>query len=314
MPGQQHRIAVSGSKNEDVAQQIIGRIASYSKIPREHDYGIDFYYQVRVPSGPSTYTVNELFALQVKGQGDLLFGRVEKGTWKSHEIQWLRALAVPLYLVQVDPSLTAIELFSLGPIWRVLWQTQPFQLKCITRAATNVPYDLQEASKEPIPESNQHAPVHDQHRWTIDLGPPFLRLSNVDMNDPTFHANAIDLLKKWLHLDRKTLLRFQLRVAIIDNIARWHTNDFSPQIVFNRAMFWNSAPGMNVGDLAPVAAEVLVNLGVNLQSQNDSSAYSLIEPLQYLERVGVLDELGKGLLRGLLETRTSGRGPREHEK
>lgn len=311
MPGQQAAFAVRGAQNEDAAQQIIGRIAAYSKVKREQDYGIDFYCQVREPTGPAAFGVSDLFAMQVKGADDLVYGgKNERGEWKAYEIHWLRTLAVPLYLARVDPSLLTIELFSLGPVWRVLWYTNPFQIRCVTRPATSTPFTLADATQEPVP-GNEQTSAHDGTQWTVDLGPPFLRLSSASLNDESFAASVVDCLRMWIHVDRMSLIRFQLRVAIINNIFQWHTNDFSQFPALNRAMFWSSDKGQNISDLAPLAAEVLVNLGANLQWQNDRGAYFLIEALEYLDGIGVVDEMGKGLIDGLKKTRALGKGPKE---
>lgn len=269
---------------------------------------------MRLPQGPRAFTVADLFSLQVKGQQDLLYGRVRKGKWNSHEIQWLRTLAVPLYLVQVEPTLNAINLYSLGRLWRVLWQDQPFQIKCVTRPPSDESVQPPIHTKEPVAGSREkYGSEHSGNRWAVDLGPPFLRLSNSDLNDPEFKRGAIECLLRWLHYDRRTLIRFQLRVAIVDHVQRWSTNEFNSQHVFERAMYWNSAPGMNIADLAQPAAEVLMNLGVNLQWQNNRDAYRLIEALEYLNDIDALDAMGQGLLKGLKETRDQGRGPREPE-
>lgn len=309
--GKQAEFAVNGGLNEDLVRLIIGRIAAYAEVPRKHDYGIDAFCQVRVTAGDRAFSVKESFSIQIKGEADLVYGGIKRGKWQQHEIEWLRTLAVPFYLVRVDPSLTAVEMFSLAPLWHVLWgDGRPFQITCTTRPASDEPVNAPALVSEAVPErSETEGGEHSGKHWKLDLGPPFLRLTNERLNESAFLANAVDCLRRWIHYDRRTILRFQLRLAIVDSLGKWSTNDFSAPHVYSRAMYWNATPGMNLPDLLPLAAEVLMNLGVNLQWQNDRSAYRLIEALDYLDEVKALDSMGQGLVAGLKKTRVAGRDP-----
>src|SRR5437867_6823813 len=117
MSGRRHVMDSAVSTYEDCARLLLGRIASLVQVPREKDFGIDFYVQPRIPTGPRTETVAELGSLQVKG-GDqsLVYGGSDKnGVWREYEFTWLRSLATPLYLARADSTCTAVELFSLWP-------------------------------------------------------------------------------------------------------------------------------------------------------------------------------------------------------
>src|SRR3990172_7499880 len=121
MSGRRHVMDSTGSTYEDCAQFLVGHIASLVKVPREQDFGIDFYCQPRVLVGPQTETVAELCSLQVKGGREKLAygGLNRRGEWRVYELTWLRSLASPLYLVRVNTKRTAVELFSTWPLWLI---------------------------------------------------------------------------------------------------------------------------------------------------------------------------------------------------
>jgi hypothetical protein len=98
----------AGASYEDCVRLLVGRLASLVHVPREKDFGIDFYVQPRVPVGPRTETVIELASLQVKGGHESLSygGLNENGEWREYEFTWLRSLAIPLYLARVDANCT----------------------------------------------------------------------------------------------------------------------------------------------------------------------------------------------------------------
>lgn len=117
-------------------------------------------------------------------------------------------------------------------------------------------------------------------------------------------------MEKWISFDRLTVIRFSLRVTYAEGIGSWSTNDIDfGQAVVKQWMAWSSAPGQNVNELAKVFEPVIVNLGVHLQWQNDSSAYHLIPALEWLVSWGLLSRFGKGLLDGLQDTQARGVSP-----
>lgn len=306
MPGRQHRMASRGGSYEDLAQALLGRIASLVRVPRRQDFGIDFYCQPRFPSDQEMEAVGDLCSIQVKGGSrPLTFGGNKRGQWREYHFEWLKSLATPLFLAIVDPHFEAVELYSLWPLWYVFWSTStPFSVMCITRPSMSSPYVWQ----PPAGRANPNAlGKGDGQQWEIDLGPPFLRLTSEALNDDTFRYQALNSLTTFITYDQRTLIRFHLGVAVLEGITSWSTN--GDQFRVQKFMFWSRAPGANVERLCSTIEPILVNLGVNLQWQNDVAAYAFIPMLEWLADRGYLDELGKGLLEGLRQSRTSGLPP-----
>src|SRR5262249_6316555 len=104
MAGRQLNFAIKGELYEKAFDSIASGFLSIVRTPRgPDDYGIDAFCHVRFPLDAISSTVGGTFGVQVRGPGaDLQFGGVAHGKWKSYEIEWLRSLAVPLYLARVS--------------------------------------------------------------------------------------------------------------------------------------------------------------------------------------------------------------------
>jgi hypothetical protein len=309
MSGQRHKIDSTGDLYQDFAKVVFGPIAALVEVPRQRDYGIDFFGQLLRPTGPATQTVTHLFAIQVKGgQERLRYGGIEKGKWKEYEFTWLKSLATPLYLAHVDEGLNAVELFSLWPLWRIFWPMapHPFSVRFVHQQASSSPYSWQPPRGQADPRSSGRG---DGRSWTVDLGPPLLRLTIADMKSKSFQGKAASILQTWVTNDRLNLMRYLQFIPVLVGVTQWTTN--SKQMERTIWQFSNPTPGMNLARLSQTASPVFVNLGIHLRGQNDEAAFRLISLLEWFDGRGDLDGIGKELLEGLKKARDIGVGPAE---
>ena len=127
MAGRQLNFAIKGEQYEKAFDAIASGFLSVVRTPRgPDDYGIDAFCHVRVPLDAISSTVGGTFRIQFHGPGThLQFGGTDaKGQWKNYEIEWLRSLAVPLYLARISHDCLRIDLYSLWPIWLVLCESR----------------------------------------------------------------------------------------------------------------------------------------------------------------------------------------------
>jgi len=307
--GRRHVMDSAGSTYENCANFFLGRIASMVPVPREKDFGIDFYFQPRIPSGPRTETVAELGSLQVKGgeEGLAYGGLNSRGEWREYEFIWLRSLATPLYLARVDADCRSVELFSLWPLWLIFLKHTafPFEVVFTTRAEADEHYIWQQPTSSHHPDGVGKG---DGMQWTVDLGPPMLRLTQEKLADAAFRQRAIAVLRQWIIYDRLALMRYHQGIPVLDGITKWRT-DYPHALEVITWQRWDARPGANIARLCQTIAPMLVNLGVHLQWQNGQAAYKLIPVLEWLDGEGRLDPIGKGLLEGLHGTQARGVGP-----
>lgn len=304
MSGQRHQIGLRGKEYEDFAQSILGHLASLVKVPGELDFGVDFYCQPFVGSGKATKTVAEMCALQVKGgSATLEYGGVKKKQWAEHEIIWLKTLTTPLYLAYVDKDFTTVDLFSLRRLWLLFWNLgiahNPFRVTIMTQSKSETPCDPKS------PENNLDKEKRDN--WIVDVGTPFLSLTQEMLNDEKAKEQAINTWRKWIAIDYLNLMRFHQYVPYYLEPFEYVTN--APQSPIRISQFWDQRRGMNIPHLAQNAAPIIVSLGTHLQWQDDHTAYILIPLLEWLEQNGWLDDMGKGLLGNLRSARDQGFSP-----
>ena len=288
MPGRQLNFSIRGEQYERAFDGIASQFLSVVRVPRADDYGIDAYCHIRSRLDATSSTVGGAFGVQIRGQGcKLQFGGMSKTgeTWKAYEIDWLRALGVPLYLARVSADLNRVDFYSLWPIWLVLGGSPaPFRIVCEFNDPSNSTFSLSGATQE------SDGCAGDRITSTVSLGPPFLSVTQNELSDPTFKEGAAALLRIWVEYDRMTVIRLLLRVAYMQGIREWRTNDFDfpRKLVLKGWMAWGSSPGQNIDDICKTFEPVITNLGWHLQHQDDSAAYNLIPALEWLQATGRL--------------------------
>jgi hypothetical protein len=123
MPGRQLYFSIRGEQYEKAFDAIGSLFLSVVRVPRADDFGVDAYCHVLYPLDNTSSAIGGAFGVQVRGPGcNLQFGGTNKAgdEWKIYEIEWLRSLAVPLYLARVNASSTRCDFYSLWPVWIVL--------------------------------------------------------------------------------------------------------------------------------------------------------------------------------------------------
>lgn len=307
MVGRRHEIDSTGESYELFAESVLSRIATLTRVGAKQDFGTDTYCLPRVRAAPRLETVTELCLLQVKGGSSTLkYGGLDpKGHWKGYELEWLKSLWAPLYLATVDNQYQRIDLFSLWPIWWVMWQSgTPFNLVCSWRGTANPTHVFSAPTKKPARYSSGQG---DGQTWTIDLGPPFLQLTHQNLNDESFQREAVDIFRHWIQIDRQTIARFHARVPLVEAPCSWATNQMPAS--HQKLLAWDPRPGRNIDSLARALVPSLLGLGVHLQWQNNPDAHCLIPILEWIEVNGYGDGFTKGLLQGLSSTEREGVGP-----
>jgi hypothetical protein len=201
MSGRRHEMDSIGESYEVFAESVLSRIASLTRIGTKQDFGTDTYCLPRISEGTRMEAVTELCLLQIKGGSSPLdYGGIKKQKWQSHEFEWLKNLWAPLYLATVDLEYRKVNLFSLWPIWWVMWKSDaPFKIVCSWRESVRATYDYSEPTKK---KSKAGLSYGDGYVWKIDLGCPILQLSHKNLNDKGFRNRVVKIFRQWIRVDR----------------------------------------------------------------------------------------------------------------
>ena len=308
MPGQRHRMDSQGESYEAFAKSVLGRIASLTRVETKQDFGADVYCQPRVPSGAHSEAVTELCLIQIKAvlRRSNMVGSTAGETGRATSSSRIRSLWAPLYLATVDVDYRRVDIFSAWPIWWVMWQCgAPFKVVCSWREMVDAPHQFVAPSR-----GAEHALATesgDGRTWSVDLGPPILRLSHESLNDSVFVAKAVGVLRAWIQVDRQTVARFHANIPFVHAHHSWQTNELP--VAGQILLAWDPTPGRNIEGLGKALVPSLVGLGVHLQWQDNRDAYRLIPILEWIEARGFGDAFTKGLLEGLVATERAGTGP-----
>jgi hypothetical protein len=307
MAGRRLDVDSIGESYEVFAESVLSRIATLTRIGTKQDFGTDTYCQPRVAIGAHLEAVTELCLLQVKGGSSPLgYGGVDaSGQWKGYEFDWLKNLWAPLYLATVDPQYQKVDVFSLWPIWWVMWQCgTPFRIVFSWREATASAYTFSQPTREP---TSGRAGMGDGHTWALDLGPPLLQLTHQNLNDDSFRNQAVEIFRYWIRIDRQTVARFHAGVPFVEAVHAWVTNQLPG--AHQSLLVWDPRPGMNIEWLARALVPSLLGLGVHLQWQGNRDAYRLIPLLEWVEENNYGNEFTRSLLQGLSRTQRDGVSP-----
>ena len=307
MPGRRLNLDSIGDSYEDFAESVLGRVATLTRISTKRDFGTDTYCQPRVPAGARMETVTELCLLQVKGgNAPLGYGGLDrKRSWKNYEFDWLKNLWAPLYLAVVDVNYQSVDLFSLWPVWWVMWQCgTPFKIVLSRKEPTNAAYSLSEPRSEITSEGGE---LGDGRTWEIDLGPPLLHLTHENLNDEIFKNRAIEIFRHWIQADRKTVARAHMGIPFVEAVHTWVTNE--TPTTSQELLCMHKKPGVRIEELARAIAPGILALGAHLQHQGNRDAFRLISILEWLESNGYGTLLTPQLLKNLSLARSENVSP-----
>jgi hypothetical protein len=304
-----HRLEIDsiGESYEVFAESVLSRIAALTRIGTKQEFGTDMYCLPRIKTTERMEAVTELCLLQVKGgRARLEYGGLLNGGWRAQEISWLKSLWAPLYLATVDDAYQRVNLYSLSPIWWVMWQCgTPFKIVCSWRESSEALHTF----VQPEPDTTTTGAEYGDGRvWRIDLGPPILQLTHQSLNHDAFRDRAVDILRRWVSLDRQTVARFHTGIPFVQAFNKWATNQVPPGEGME-LLAMDARLGMNIERLARALVPSVLGLGAHLQHQDNSDAYRLIPILEWIESNRYGNSITPILLESLLRTQRDGVSP-----
>lgn len=270
MPGQQLRSTNEGAENERLADLLLSKICAPTKVPREQDYGLDFYCTITQPEGHVVRTSPYSFGLQVKPRSTtnvISYGGYGKATdtstWKAYEIEWLFTQSLPFLIGLVSQD--TLDLYLTSGMWQARWEGgRPFRVDLTADA----PNPVTQAGLVPVGMPVADAPG-DGKRWTIPMGPPIVSWSVAEAASETHLATVRQVLARALDVEKTNVMTHVQGVPYREWILNWSPNWLPAPTETHLGTMWfgNSGEGMNLERCARALGISLPALALNLQAQ-----------------------------------------------
>lgn len=302
MPGRRLSDVRPGDRAEYMAIYILSSFAQVVPVPRQEDYGLDFFCALTREENHSLF-VEDVFGVQAKKHTkgkkiEIIYGgKDKKKIWKKHEIKWLLfGPYFPLLIALVDIDNNILSLYSTANMWKARWMAgHPYQVKLIPQT-TSRQQNLSITNQSPtkLPKGN----AGDCKVWEIPLGPPIATLPVKYCNDTNKVKDIYSALKCWLELDQQNVVHQKLGVPACNRFMSWMPNQIPDKSKVESGLFGHPRKGMNVNGILNIISPMIQALAYNYKLQNNKKDLkSLKGILGLLEQKGLLmDEVKKWLV------------------
>ena len=182
-----------GHRAEGMGVELLRGLCAVAPIPQEDDYGLDAVCTLLRAESGMLLPEGSAF-VQIKAAS------VRELRLDENDYRWLRALELPSFIASVDLDEQAIELHSTHNVAsRIDARSHP---ACVMYL-------------DPTPCKIENNILH-QH-----LGPPALKWSRADCDDPDVRAQLYDTLKAWLKLEGANIRTRSIHTV---QALHWTTN------------------------------------------------------------------------------------------
>ena len=285
MPGKQANVTMRGAVNEDDAKAILRRLSSVIPVPRQDDYGIDFYCQEYSDETKTSHQVRSIYGVQIKPNLDeyALGNFDKKGQWKKYELTWYRTISIPCFLGIITNNGDQLAIYSL------------ISLKCVFHKATSEPYIIKVNSKNSEHSFRYEEPVVNKkntefEEWICNLGSPIIQLNRAQLNEKGLLDNCKTVLNKWISIDRMNALFLSFGIDRVMSYKNW-----SPNIIHNNDEitiwdYWQKPLNTTVlNNISSIAGPCLALINKNYEESNRESLPGVNEIHHWMKENGFDD-------------------------
>lgn len=261
-----------GDIGEYMANMILSEIAFTTFIPRQEDFGVDFYCGLMRRCGDKLY-YDLPFLLQVKtNRKPITYGILNpkknqtNHRWDKETIDSLFNLNLPFFIGHVDKDNMFLDIHTTSLIWKIHREVQnpsaiEFRFPQINiNDLCTLPFST---ATETI--NNWEQGNGDGLKHIIDLGQPFLRIKYEDLKIPVNIENYTKILKSITEIELKNITYKISNLPYFKWIHQYTTNDSN--IIYG----WNVYDETNLNkplELVNSIREHLLSLAVGLKENN----------------------------------------------
>ena len=266
MPGRRYSDFRPGDRAEYMAIYILSSFAQVVPVPRQEDYGLDFFCALTREENHSLF-VEDVFGVQAKKHTkgkkiEIVYGgKDKKNIWKKHEIKWLLfGPYFPLLIALVDIDNNILSLYSTANMWKARWMAgHPYQVKLIPQTTSKQNLSITTQPPKKLPKGD----AGDRKIWKIPLGPPIVILPIADCNDKNISKTIYSVLKYWLVLDQQNVFHQKMGIPACTRFMSWKPNYIPDTSKTEYQMFGNATIGMNVNGILNKISPMIQSLAYN---------------------------------------------------
>lgn len=233
MPGNRDSHLRSGDLHEELGIFLLKTIALVAPVPRPEDVGHDGFATLIRPEGSRRLIPDLSFLVQLKA---ISIKSVKYRT--QDEMNWIRALEVPLLIGRVNLRQASIELFTTQRLYQVLLEHGIEKIELLLNQAS------ERVTRSGIRRANLGAPIH---AWSI-----------ADIKEPDFLKTAHAVLRP--HIEALQRNR-QLRAIQSQTMLTWETGQ--PPTPNGEMTLISPQHGIadTLQDMAPHARRLMTEIG-----------------------------------------------------
>jgi hypothetical protein len=265
-----------GSRSEYLALYVLSALGIATKIPREEDIGVDFHCSLMELQGRN-YLPRSAYNVQVKSvskKDSIRFGGVnDSGNWKAHEIEWLFAQEVPLFIAIADKETMILRLYPTSNMWYAKYQAgKPGEVHFVLDEPADEVADVTQPSFEP---GGWTSPVGDGNRWKVPLGAPLVSIGLVDVEEEDKLNRYRAILAEAIRTEQTNITYGRLKVHWTRSPSAIRTNrGFESQ---NISIAGNSTPGANTDAQLQALCPILATLAHNYKLQGRLAELNMLK-------------------------------------
>lgn len=284
-----------GAYAEYLSTYILSYLGFATPVPRQEDYGIDFFCSLNYNAGDSTI-VGDSYAVQIKSSfKPVVYGKFKKGKWDQKQIKFLFELQVPFYFGIVDLNNDTLNLYTTSA-FRFIKKEFP---NCSTITFTfyeepggeNIVHYIDQI--KPIKKLKENQGDH--NNYFINLRHPVLQINVKDLNDESTIDKYIKILRMHVRMEMRNIAYDLLKWPTFYWPHKFTTNVEDELKTIYKWIHFDDEPHISNPDLIlEQNADLIIALALSYKLHNRMDEYNeLCKITRRLNIIHKSEELGK---------------------
>lgn len=266
-----------GAHAEYLANYLLSVIGFTAQVPRQEDYGIDFFCSLN-KNDKSRTTVGDAFAVQIKSAfTPLVYGKDSQNNWRKEHIEFLFGMKIPFFLGIIDLENDSLSLYNLS-VFRFVKKQCP-NCSLITfkmRKSEGITTINGIENTKPI-SGKIKGNKGDGLNYIIELQHPIIRITSNDLKNEATLVKYSSILQEHLNVEKKNIVIDYLDWPLFYWPHNFTTN--SREIDFKWIHYDDEADLSNPQKLVDKNADFIVALALSYKLHGQVEEYEALRKI-----------------------------------